>query len=144
MRLLISLIAVTALLACADDPVGPDQQFVAISADGLVLTTDADSYAPGAEVRLTLRNETGGVLGHNLCLSVLERSTGSRWVTVERSTDPSCQAALAMLEADGTATLTIQLPTNLPAGEYRFRTQLEKVPTGENGWHISNTFTVTG
>jgi hypothetical protein len=143
MRLLITLLALTALLACSDDPFGPEEQYVAISADGLVLTTDADSYASGAEVRLTLRNETDGMLGHNLCLSVLERSTVTGWVTVQRTPDPTCQAALALLEADGTATYTTVLPSGLPAGEYRFRTELEKMPTGERGWHVSNTFTVT-
>lgn len=129
---------------CAADPGGPsDAQLTQISPDGLVLTTERTSYAPGQAVLLTLRNETGGALGHNLCASVLERNVAGEWRSVERTAGDPCAMALAILAAGDTATYTHTLPGNLANGVYRFRTELEKIPSGERGWHASNTFEVS-
>lgn len=144
MRTIVGVLLLAVLTGCDAEPTGPGAQLVQISPDGLVLTTDQASYAPGAAVVLTLRNETGGTLGHNLCASVLERWSGLAWVETQRAPGDPCPIALALLDADGTATYTHTLPGNLTSGEYRFRTELEKVPTGERGWHASNTFTVAG
>jgi hypothetical protein len=144
MRALMAGLLIMVVAGCGTDPSGPaDAQWTQISADGLVLTTNQETYAAGDPVVLTLRNETGGVLGHNLCMSVLERASGSQWVSLERVPGDPCPGALELLDPGASASFTHTLPLNLSPGEYRFRTELEKVPTGERGWHVSNTFTVT-
>jgi len=101
-----------------------------VPAGGAVLTTERDSYTVGQPIRLTLHNRTAGPLGVNVCISALERRQGQQWTEVPEATDEICPAVLRMLEPGGTDSHEFRLRGDLPAGEYRFRTRVERMDGG--------------
>ena len=74
-------------------------------------------------VRLTLGNGTQSQVGYNLCASGLQRRSGSEWTAVQ--TDDVCTMELRTLSPGADATFEKQLPASLPAGEYRYVTNVE-------------------
>lgn len=104
-----------------------------------VVQLRAERTSPTA-ILLTLRNESGGLIGYNLCTTAMERRSGDSWNAVP--SDGVCTMELRTLASGGTATYTRQMPANLPAGDYRFVTRIE-IPLG--GGHdriVSNTITI--
>jgi len=74
-------------------------------------------------MRLTLDNGESHQIGYNLCSSLLERRDGTMWTAVP--TDEVCTAVLLTLNPGRDATFEKRLPSDLPAGEYRYRTSIE-------------------
>ncbi len=120
-----------------DEPAG---ERTASPQEGVVLTTNRQSYSTGEQVRLTLRNESRQPLGFNLCMSTLERRQGEEWVPVPADPTEVCPAILGLLPAGESTHHTFTLDRDLPAGEYRFRTELEHMDTGARGAYVSSTF----
>lgn len=145
MRGLAALLILVATAACqhATAPADADPRLGAAAASG-ALTTDRQSYAAGATGSLRLSNRYPHALGYNLCHSVLERRVGDQWRTAEGEDQRVCTMELRILEAAGTASYSFALASSLPAGEYRFRTQVENMSTGAREPLVSNTFRVTG
>jgi hypothetical protein len=109
------------------------------SRDGAV-TLDAERVSPET-VRLTLRNGSASAVGYNLCASVLEHETGTTWSQVR--TDDVCTMELRTLAAGESATFDKRLPTDLPAGDYRYLTSVESpLGTAQSGI-ASDSFPVT-
>jgi hypothetical protein len=141
MRFTVSILALTLALALATSCRTPDDVINAAASNGL-LTTEFPSYAPGATVNLQLHNTTGSNLGYNLCASGLERLDGTAWMPV-REYDIVCTMELRRLEPRQRASFPHQIPTTLQAGQYRFVTTIEDLPTGERREIASNTFAIT-
>ena len=98
----------------------------------------AEAVSPSA-VRLTLDNGTQAQIGYNLCASRLQRRDGAEWTPVQ--TDEVCTMELRTLNPGADATFEKQLPASLPAGEYRYVTNVES-PLGSSQTAVaSNTFT---
>jgi len=110
--------------------------------EGVVLSTDRQTYGPGDGVQLTLRNEAGEALGMNLCLSELERREAGQWERSPVQSDEICVSILQVLEPGESASESVELPAGLPPGDYRFSTNLEGMERGELGLHPSNSFQV--
>lgn len=96
----------------------------------LGFTTDQDRYAPGSEVQLQLENQTEQTIGYNLCFSELQQQTGGEWQLVEGS-EEVCTAIQNGLEPGDQATYTKTLPADLPAGTYRYETDVTYRDTEE-------------
>ena len=77
----------------------------------------------GQRVLLTLRNGSATPIGYNLCSSALQRASGAAWQAIE--TDEVCTMELRTLDPGGTATFEKTLPPDLPAGEYRYMTNID-------------------
>lgn len=144
MRAGIAVAAALALGGCMSPPPESAAHTGASGAPrGIMLTTDRQTYAAGEDVTLILRNETGYELGHNMCSdSVLERREDGHWV--EESLEPRdpCTALLALMPPGGTAAQAFLLHPQLPEGEYRFRTSLEHMGSGERRPHHSTGFRI--
>lgn len=83
----------------------------------------AERVSPST-IRLSLDNGTTQPVGYNLCLSELQRSDASGWTRVE--TGDVCTMQLMTLNPGHDATFERNLPMNLPAGDYRFVTGVER------------------
>jgi hypothetical protein len=129
-----------AAAACTPGTAIPDMDTARLAADGLVLQTDRSSYAAGEPVQLTLRNETGGPLGVNLCLSTLEQRRGGEWGEAPRQFDEVCTALLQLLEPGQSASHTFTVAAGFPTGEYRLRTRIERMHSGDADFYVSNPF----
>jgi hypothetical protein len=106
--------AVLGLMACGAPGVGD-----------AVLKTDLDTYAPGAEVSLRLRNESLQPLGFNLCFSTLQRHEGAAWETIPLIENELCQALQKRLNPGEESSERRVLRESLEEGEYRFLTHVE-------------------
>jgi hypothetical protein len=124
----------------APDEPAPEQ--TAATREGIVLTTDRQTYAPGQTLRLILRNETQHPLGYNLCLSTLERREGEQWVAVPPDPDEICTTHLAVLLPGGETHYDFTLAAALPAGQFRYRTSIENMGTNQTAPHTSPPFQV--
>jgi hypothetical protein len=99
---------------------------------GPSMRTEATSYQPGDQVDLQLRNGLRPA-GSNLCFAfvTLQGHEAAGWVTVAADLGPStghlvaCTAELGTLPPLGGAQVTVQLPSDLPPGEYRLVHELE-------------------
>jgi hypothetical protein len=140
MRFALAALLALATTACqpgAPLPAGdPSRQ----AAEGLDLRTDRQSYSTGEQVVLTLRNDSGEPLGVNLCLSTLEHRRNGEWVDAPRQLEEVCTALLQLLETGQTASHSFRLVPGLTAGEYRFRTRIEKMHAGAADHYASNAF----
>jgi hypothetical protein len=106
--------AVLGLMACGAPGVGD-----------AVLKTDLDTYTPGSEVSLRLRNESLQPLGFNLCFSSLQRHEGAAWETVPLIDNEWCQALQKRLEPGEESSERRVLRESLEEGEYRYVTRVE-------------------
>ena len=130
----ISLAAALLLGACTyQNGDLPPQPSEAIS---LAVTPPAASA--GSAMTLTLSNGSQQAIGYNLCTSQLQTAPGS---TVR--TDRVCTLELRTLDPGRTTTYSYELPTGLPAGEYRFTTNVERMQTGGQTTVTSNSFQVS-
>lgn len=102
----------------ADPPMGDVRLAVA--------PTPADA---GGRVTLTLSNGADESAAYNLCTSALQRRAGGAWEPVPE--DRVCTMELRLLEPGAEATFTVDLPAGLPAGEYRYLTNVEMSAGGE-------------
>ncbi len=107
----------------------------------VVLETDQERYAPGAELKLRLQNESFVALGYNLCFSTLQRQEEGSWMAVPRPANEFCVAYQARLGPGGSTESTYPLSETLPEGLYRYVTSVEW--SGEREEVTSNTFSVT-
>jgi hypothetical protein len=112
-------------------------------AEGVMLTTDRQSYSAGSDVRLELRNGSAAAIGVNVCMSTLERRNGA-WARSTIQPDEICTAELRLLEPGGSASHTFTLPQALTPGEYRFQTDVERMETGQREPITSTPFRVEG
>jgi hypothetical protein len=82
--------------------------------------------------RVLLDNPTGRTVGYNLCFSTLERQTDEGWRRVEEP-EAVCTAIQHGLEPGDSTSFTKTLMGDLPAGTYRFATEVEYgTPAGES------------
>jgi hypothetical protein len=144
MRAVLSTLLFLAVLGCQQTtaPSDPDPGLGAGDPDR-VLTTDQGSYPAGATASLRLKNPFSQALGYNLCSSVLERHSDGAWRTAESESDRVCTMELRTVQPGGTATYNRPLSSRLPAGDYRFRTTVEKMNAGTREPVVSNTFRIT-
>lgn len=106
--------------------------------DGISLAATPPAASPGSPMSLTLSNGSQQAIGYNLCTSQLQTVSGS----VVR-TDRVCTLELRTLEPGRTTTYSYELPTGLPAGQYRFTTDVERMQTGGRTSVTSNAFQVS-
>lgn len=109
---------------------------------GVVLETDADVYAPGGSMTLTLENQGDEPVGYNLCVHGLERRSGDAWTSVE--SERVCTAHLEMLEPGQSAAYGTTVPADLASGEYRVRIPLYLPDREEQRDVVSAAFQVGG
>jgi hypothetical protein len=140
MRPVLLAMLALAISACQPGAPLPAADPARQAAEGLVLRTDRQSYSAGERVELTLRNETGEPLGVNLCLSTLEQRRNGEWADAPRQLEEVCTALLQLLEPGQTASHSFRLVPGLAAGEYRFRTRIEKMHTGATDHYASDAF----
>lgn len=122
MMRLIAFCSALLLLAC-----NPSMESEA-STDPLRLRVDPETAAPGDSVTLVLQNDTSDDVGYNLCNSALQVRSGDAWEPVP--SDRVCTMELRMLTPGNEDSFTLQLPTDLAPGEYRFTTSIEVLPSG--------------
>ena len=91
-----------------------------------------------SRVLLTLRNESGGPIGYNLCTSALQREIAGKWEPEE--TGDICTMEIRTLPNGDSATFEKTLPDGLTPDEYRYATSVES--NGNRVVVASNSFTV--
>jgi hypothetical protein len=143
---LTSLLAILVLAAfTCQPPAGepfPTEPRAAGEPEGM-LTTDRNSYRAGQTATLRLHNLLDHDIGYNLCFSTLEQNVNGAWVDSPIQDDRICTAELRILPPGETATFDgATIPSDLPPGEYRFRTQIENMNDGSTMQVRSNSFTV--
>lgn len=91
------------------------------------------AYKAGDAAELVLLNRTDGEVGYNLSCSALERRAGIKWVNAYAGSDDEriCLTYLALLAADTAALYDYPLESWFPSGNYRFKTEIENMDTGE-------------
>lgn len=85
-----------------------------------VLKTDQEHYAPGAELKLQLQNESLQPLDYNLCFAALQRQEEGTWTAVPRPDNTFCAAYAAQLLPGQSSEEPRPLEESLPEGTYRF------------------------
>lgn len=93
--------------------------------DSVKLAAGEAQYAPGDQVELTLRNESGETVGYNLCLANLQRQIVNAWVGVASESNEACTLVLQSVAPGEEVKASKQLPSPLSAGAYRYRTDVE-------------------
>jgi hypothetical protein len=78
---------------------------------------------------ITLRNGSSEAAGYNLCSSTLQQRSGTEWTPVP--SDRVCTMELRTLEPGAEDTFTLNLPTDLASGDYRFSTGIERLSSGD-------------
>lgn len=89
------------------------------------LYVSPETPIPGQDVTLTLENLSAASIGYNLCASTLVRDERGQWVEIP--SDRVCTMELRGLEPGERDDFTLEMPTELPTGVYRFRTTLDEV-----------------
>ena len=89
----------------------------AMSDTSVQLTLDRATYAPGANVTLTLTNRDQRELGYNACTRIVEREANGVW-TVVPEPDRICTMELRLLDRGQTVKEQTDLPRT-SAGRYR-------------------------
>lgn len=143
---------VTALLivlsaACTAAPIGEGASLGRDNAaDGITFAAERDTYAPGDSITVSLTNETGSPVGHNLCFAylALEHWSGAEWMPVRVSLAPApdftCGAIQWQMPPGAQATGRAFLPHTLSPGTYRISAQVDVA--GERRRVITDPFTV--
>lgn len=107
-----------------------------------VLRTEQETYAPGAEVKLLLRNDSLQVLGYNLCMSSLQRDEGGTWTVVPPPGRRLCAAPQYNIWPGENDEARYPLPETLPEGTYRFVTGVdwdnERQEVASNAFHVAH------
>lgn len=111
------------------------------SPDGVRLEVEPEVVTPGDSIELILTNESSGPVGYNLCTSGLERRRDEGWQAVR--SDRVCTMELRTLPVGSEDRYSLGLPEELAPGDYRFRTSLEDLDTGERSSIASDSFRST-
>lgn len=98
------------------DPVAPTRA-------GLRFNVEPAVVRRGTTVTLLLSNQTSHQIGYNLCDSGLEQWQGRFWHHV--AVEGVCTRELRVLASGQVAQYEKRLPTNIPAGHFRYRTGIE-------------------
>ncbi|HVS30821.1 MAG TPA: hypothetical protein VMS98_05145 [Thermoanaerobaculia bacterium] len=114
------VLASLVLTACAPVATAPPADQSAPPAGQVFFT--AERLSSGA-IRLALDNGSPEMIGYNLCHSQLQRRTAAGWTQVP--SDEVCTMELRTLNPGHDATFEKRLPAGLPAGEYRYITNVE-------------------
>jgi hypothetical protein len=134
------VIAGLALVSCTSegihDPVASGTEAIVIedvgpvsSQDGITFTLDPDEgLTPGEVVTLILRNDTGNLVGYNLCLSSFLVRSGAEWRSMP--THQGCTLMFSELPAGAEVRYDREVPASLESGTYRFWTVI-RLMTGE-------------
>src|SRR5665213_4065256 len=87
----------------------------------VTLTTDRSSYAPADTVSVTLKNDSDGDVGENLCNRALERLASQSWEEVQRFPEPPnvCTMSLRILSPGESDRVEAIIPVSATAGRYR-------------------------
>jgi hypothetical protein len=104
----------------------------------VTLRAEPTTAAPGGNSELILNNGSNIQIGYNLCTSGLERMVTGSWQQVP--SNRICTMQLGILEPSQSTRYTIQLPTDLGAGDYRWVATLHRMTAGEGFTVTSNTF----
>ena len=91
----------------------------------------------GAMMTLTLRNGSRDQVGYNLCTSAIETAAG-RPVPTGRI----CTMELRTLNPGRSVNYSYELPETIADGNYRFLTQVERMPSGRRDGIRSNGFEI--
>jgi hypothetical protein len=94
----------------------------------VVLRAQPTPATAGGSLTLVLENGSGEQVGYNLCASSLDRRVAEEWQPVP--SDRVCTMELRILEPGGEADFTLDLPTDLPTGEYRATTDVAWMERG--------------
>ena len=104
------------------------------------ITTQANSYAPGAQVAFSIHNATARQYAFNPCTRSFEREGHGAVPEPDRM----CTMEAWLLEPDGTRDATVSLPPNLEPGRYRFAIDFAAQDSTASKVHAeSNWITVT-
>ena len=117
-----ALFAIVLLCACSSSPESGD------AASAVTLAVAPAAASAGDSVVLTLRNDSEAQIGYNLCTSELHRSTGGEWQSVP--SDRVCTMELRTLAPQAEDRYTLELPSRLEPGEYRYHTRVHIPVTG--------------
>lgn len=123
------------LLACAPTPEFGE-------AGDVRLSVEPASLPAGDSITLELSNGSADAVAYNLCTSELERLSGGEWQAVP--SDRVCTMELRSLPGGQQVRYELDLPSDLPAGEYRYRTRVARLDAGEGRMLRSGTFRVEG
>lgn len=118
----------------SEQPDGPGDQ--------IRLSVQSEEVLGGTEVTLILTNRSPDPVGHNLCTSELERRAGAGWEPVP--SNRVCTMELRMLAPGDEARYTIELPADLPPGDYRFRANVDRGDAGTRSRLSTEPFRVRG
>lgn len=98
------------------------------SPDDVRLTVEPEAVAAGDSVTLVLTNGSSGEIGYNLCTSDLERRRDGGWEPVP--SDRVCTMELRLLPPGDDARYSLAIRSDLPRGEYRYRTDVTRQEDG--------------
>lgn len=104
------------------------------------LEVEPGTAAAGDSVTLVLTNGSSAAVGYNLCTSALERRTDDGWEAVP--SDRICTMELRTLPAGGEARYSLAVEPGLTAGDYRYRTDVERLDTGARESIASGAFRI--
>lgn len=108
----------------------------------VTVSADANSYTPGATVRLRIANNTQHQVGYNACTRTVERNTGgSSWSQVNEGSR-MCTMQLALIEPRSERTDNTDLPTQIAAGTYRMTLRFSPqtpTPSGQTPGIVAST-----
>lgn len=129
----VALVLMVLLLGCAPTPDG---------AGDVRLSVEPESLSAGDSITLELSNGSAEPVAYNLCTSELERLSDGEWQAVP--SDRVCTMELRSLPGAQRVRYELDLPSDLPAGEYRYRTRVARLDAGEGRMLRSGTFRVEG
>lgn len=131
----VAFASVVLLLACAPSPESGETGDVR-------LNVEPESLSAGDSITLQLSNGSAEPVAYNLCTSELERLSDGEWQAVP--SDRVCTMELRSLPGGQRVRYELDLPSDLPAGEYRYRTRVARLDPGEGRMLRSGTFGVEG
>lgn len=111
----------------------------------VALRLDRSEYAAGANVELTIANQSASMFTFNPCLRIVERQDGGTWSRVEER-DRVCTMEGWLLQPSETRSATTDLPRTLAPGRYRLALVLaheDAATSGQSTTATSAPFSVT-
>lgn len=138
-RMRVMYLVAAAIAACASDPNAPPP--------GVTYRVEANEYAPGESVRVTLINSSRATLtfGSIGCSEVMERRAGDVWVIADPDVADgiACDAASYGMAPGQRATREFASEDWMVPGEYRFRRGVRWPAQNGRGYMlVSDTFRI--
>ena len=118
------LLAGCAMSTASPQPAPPPPGTTNPAAAGLHFFVEPEVAAAGSEVTLVLDNRTAAPISYNLCSSGLEHWDGGSWQAVPDT--GMCTRELRIVMPGQQARYEKELPSPLAAGNYRYRTGVER------------------